>query len=67
MSWKNRPRCRKCRVTWLKRFAAEQRKRLARGFCETWHGHKHWTVQQQVKLCLSLIRKAEAELEVLCA
>jgi hypothetical protein len=65
MAWKNRPRCRKCRVPWLKRFLHEQRKCLARGFLESWHGRRHWTVQAQVKKCLTYIRRAEAELEAL--
>ena len=63
MEWRNRPRCRKCRATWLKRFVSQQRKALARGFSESWHGRKHWTVQGQIKTCLRYIRKAEAELQ----
>jgi hypothetical protein len=65
MSWKDRPRCRKCRRTWLKQFLNVQRKALAHGFCEAWYGKRHWTVQQQVKKCLTYIRRAEAELKAL--
>lgn len=67
MCWKHKPRSRKRRRGWLKRFVKEQRKRLARGFAETFYGHRHWSVERQAKQCLAWIAKAERELEAMAS
>ena len=60
-----KPRSRRKRIAWLRRFAVVLRSRLAQGFCEAWYRNKHWTPADQERATRRKLAAAAAELESL--
>jgi hypothetical protein len=60
-----KPRSRRKRIAWLRRFSVVLNNRLAQGFSEAWYRNKHWTPADQERATRRKLAAVQGELETL--